>query len=96
MKTLATTSTDAGGRFELAAEFDARLFLGRVVIVKAKGVGVAGRVFVSDTVKESDGKDEKLTFRLRSPATIDGRLLTPAGACGRGQGHARTFSRQRQ
>jgi RNA polymerase sigma factor (sigma-70 family) len=80
LKTLATTSTDGGGRFELAAEFDARLFPGRVVIVKAKGVGVAGRVFVSDTVKESDGKDEKLTFRLRSPATIEGRLLTPAGA----------------
>ena len=71
-KTLASTSTDAAGRFELAAEFDADAFPGRMVIVKAKGSGLSGRAFFGETVKESDGKDERLTFRLRTPVTIEG------------------------
>ena len=80
LKTLASASTNAAGRFEVAASFDADRFPTRTVIVKAKGSGISGRVFYGESVKESDGKDERLTFRLRSPVTIEGRLLTPAGA----------------
>ncbi len=72
--------TDTAGRFGLTAEFDAEHFPGRTVIVRAKGSGISGRIFFGESVKESDGKDERLTFRLRSPVTIEGRLLTPAGA----------------
>ncbi len=79
VKALASTSTDAEGRFGLAAEFDADRFPGRTVIVKVKGSGISGRMFYGESVKESDGNDERLTFRLRSPVTIEGRLLTPAG-----------------
>jgi RNA polymerase sigma factor (sigma-70 family) len=79
-KALASSSTDAAGRFELAAEFDGNGYPGRVVIVKAKGSGISGRVFFSETVKESDGENERLTFRLRSPVTIEGRLLTSTGS----------------
>jgi RNA polymerase sigma factor (sigma-70 family) len=79
-RTLAKASTDAAGRFELAAEFDADRFPGRTVIVKAQGTGMSGRVFYGESVKESDGNDQRLTFRLRSPVTIEGMLLTPAGA----------------
>ncbi len=78
-RALASNSTDAAGRFELAAEFDADGYPGRMVIVKAKGSALSGRVFFSETVKESEGNDERLTFRLRPPAKIEGRLLTPAG-----------------
>ena len=56
------------------------LFLGRSGDRQGEGCGRLRQVFFSETVKESDGKDERLTFRLRSPATIEGRLLTPAGA----------------
>ena len=79
-KKLATCATDAAGRFVLTAEFDAEGYPGRMVIVRGKGSGLSGRVFYGETVQESDGKDEKLTFHLRSPATIEGRLLTPSGA----------------
>jgi RNA polymerase sigma factor (sigma-70 family) len=80
VRTLASTLTDAAGRFGLAADFDADRFPGRMVIVKAKGTGISGRMFFGESVKESDGTDERLMFRLRSPVTIEGRLLTPAGA----------------
>ena len=74
---LALARTDAEGRFELAAEFDARAFTGREVVVKANGVGVAGRVFFGETVSEGAGEEERLEFRLRKPVTIEGRLLAP-------------------
>jgi RNA polymerase sigma factor (sigma-70 family) len=81
---LALARTDAEGRFELAAEFDARAFTGREVVVKAKGVGVAGRVFFGETVSEGAGEEERLEFRLRKPVTIEGRLLAPTGAPAKG------------
>ncbi len=84
LRILAVASTDAAGRFELAAEFAGERVPGRMVIVKAKGVGLSARVFFSDTVREGTGDDERLTFRLRKPATIEGRLLTPAGAPAKG------------
>ncbi len=77
---LALGTTNASGRFELAAEFDGEGYPGRTVIVKAAGAGLSGRTFLSETVKEGSGEDERLTFKLRTPAAIEGRLLTPAGA----------------
>jgi len=79
-KMLALGTTNAGGRFELVADFDGEGYPGRTVIVKAAGAGLSGRTFVSETVKEGSGKDERLTFKLRPTTTIEGRLLTPAGA----------------
>ena len=77
---LALGTTNAGGRFELVADFDGEGYPGRTVIVKAAGAGLSGRTFLSETVKEGSGEDERLTFKLRPTATIEGRLLTPAGA----------------
>ena len=88
-KMLARGTTNPSGRFELVAEFDGQGYPGRMVIVKAVGVGLIGRHFFSETVKEGSGEDERLTFNLRQPATIEGRLLTPAAARRRGQGLAR-------
>jgi RNA polymerase sigma factor (sigma-70 family) len=79
-KMLALGKTNAGGRFELVADFDSEDYTGRMVIVKTVGEGLSGRNFVSETVKEGSGEDERLTFKLRPTATIEGRLLTPAGA----------------
>ena len=83
-KMLAVATTDSKGRFQLAAEFAGERFPGRMVIVKAKGAGLSARSFFSDTVKEGAGNDERLTFRLRKPVTIEGRLLTAAGAPAKG------------
>ncbi len=83
-KMLAVATTDSTGRFELTAEFAGDRIPGRMVIVKAKGAGLSGRAFFSDTVREGAGNDERLTFRLRQPVTIAGRLLTPAGAPAKG------------
>ena len=79
-KTLATGMTGADGRFALTAEFDADTYPGRTMVVKAPGAGLSGRNSFSETVKEAAGDGKGLTFRLRRPATIEGRLLTPAGA----------------
>ena len=79
-KTLATGMTGADGRFALTAEFDADTYPARTMVVKAPGVGLSGRNSFSETVKEAAGDGKGLTFRLRRPATIEGRLLTPAGA----------------
>jgi hypothetical protein len=84
IKTLARASTGAAGRFELAAEFDAHQFPARAVVVTAKGAGVSGRTFLGDSVRESAGNDERLEFRLRKPVTIEGRLLSLAGAPAKG------------
>ena len=78
-KTLAKSSTDAAGRYELAAEFDADGYPTRTVIVKARGSGLSGKAFSGEIVNESDRKNERLTFRLRPQVTIEGKLLTPAG-----------------
>jgi RNA polymerase sigma factor (sigma-70 family) len=79
-KMLSLGTTNASGRFELVAEFDGARYPGRKVIVKAAGSGLSGRTFVSETVKEGAGEDERLAFKLRPPVTIEGRLLTPTGA----------------
>ena len=79
-KMLALGKTNAGGRFELVADFDGEGYPGRMVIVKTVGAGLSGQNFVSETVKEESGEGERLTFKLRPTATIEGRLLTPAGA----------------
>ncbi len=79
LKTLATGMTGADGRFALTAEFDADSYPARTMVVKAPGVGLSGRNSSSETVKEAVGDGKGLTFQLRSPATIEGRLLTPAG-----------------
>jgi protocatechuate 3,4-dioxygenase beta subunit len=79
-KILARGTTNAGGQFDLVAEFDSEGYPGRTVIVKAAGAGLSGRTFLSETVKEGTDKDESLTFKLRPTTTIEGRLLTPAGA----------------
>ena len=79
-KTLATGMTGADGRFALTAEFDADAYPARTMVVKAPGVGLSGRTSIGETVKEAAGDGKGLTFRLRRPATIEGRLLTPAGA----------------
>ncbi len=79
-KMLALGTTNASGRFELVSDFDGEAYPGRTVIVKAAGAGISGRTFLSETVKEGPGEDERLTFKLRPTATIEGRLLTPAGA----------------
>ncbi len=79
-KTLATGMTGADGRFALTAEFDADTYPARTMVVKAPGAGLSGRNSFSETVKEAAGDGNGLTFRLRRPATIEGRLLTPAGA----------------
>jgi RNA polymerase sigma factor (sigma-70 family) len=84
IKTLARASTGAAGRFELAAEFDAHQFPARAVVVTATGAGVSGRTFFGDGVRESAGDDERLEFRLRRPVTIEGRLLSLAGAAAKG------------
>ena len=78
-KTLATGITDADGRFALTAEFDADIYPARMMVVKAPGIGLSGRNSLSETVKEAAGDGNGLIFRLRRPATIEGRLLTPAG-----------------
>jgi RNA polymerase sigma factor (sigma-70 family) len=83
-KILAVATTDSKGRFELAAEFAGDRIPGRTVLVKAKGAGLSATSFFSDTVREGAGDDERLTFRLRKPVTIEGRLLTPAGAPAKG------------
>ncbi len=75
-KSLGIATTDAGGRFELTAEFDQEGFLGRQVVVKAKGAGLSAKNFFGETIKDG----EQLTFRLRAPATIEGRLLTAEGS----------------
>jgi RNA polymerase sigma factor (sigma-70 family) len=79
-KMLALGTSNAVGRFELTADFDSEGYPGRTVIVKASGSGLSGREFFSETVTEGSGEDERLTFKLRPTATIEGRLLTPAGA----------------
>jgi RNA polymerase sigma factor (sigma-70 family) len=79
-KTLATGMTGADGRFALTAEFDADTYAVRLTVVKAPGVGLSGRTSFSGKVKDAAGDGQGLTFRLRRPATIEGRLLTPGGA----------------
>ena len=79
-KTLATGMTGADGRFALTAEFDADTYPVRTMVVKASGFGLSGRNSFGEMVKEAAGDGKGLTFRLRRPATIEGRLLTPAGA----------------
>jgi len=79
-KMLARGMTNPRGRFELTADFDGEGYPARTVIVKAAGAGLLGRTFMSETVKEGSGADPRLTFRLRPTATIEGQLLTPAGA----------------
>ena len=75
-RSLARATTDASGRFELAAEFDLKQFTGRSLVVNAKGIGISGRLFTGDTLKEAgDGDNEPLKFPLRKPVTIEGRLL---------------------
>ncbi len=81
---LAQTTTDSKGRFELSAEFDVKLFTGRSLVVNAKGIGISGRVFAGETLKEGLGENEQLKFQLRTPVTIEGRLLSPAGAPAKG------------
>jgi RNA polymerase sigma factor (sigma-70 family) len=83
-KKLALATTDAGGRFEIAAEFDSKAFTGREVVVKATGLGIASRVFFDEAVSEGADAKEALKFRLRKPVTIEGRLLAPTGAPARG------------
>ena len=79
-KILATGMTSADGRFVLTTEFDGHGYPVRTMVVKAPGFGLSGRNSFSETVKEAAGDGKGLTFRLRRPATIEGRLLTLAGA----------------
>jgi RNA polymerase sigma factor (sigma-70 family) len=78
-KTLATGMTGIDGRFALTAEFDAATVPARMMVVKAPGIGLSGRTTFSETVNEAAGDGTGVTFQLRAPTTIEGRLLTPAG-----------------
>ena len=75
---LAHRETDAAGRFRLSATFDADAYPASSVVVQAQGAGILGQTALTSLgPTEVDGK--VLTFRLRPVATIEGRLLTPAG-----------------
>jgi hypothetical protein len=78
--TLATGMTGADGRFALTAEFATDNCPKRTMVVKAPGVGLSARNSFSESVKEAAGDAKGVTFQLKRPATIEGRLLTPAGA----------------
>jgi RNA polymerase sigma factor (sigma-70 family) len=84
LKSLARGPTDPAGRFELTAEFDARAFMGQEVVVKAKGAGVSRLGVFGQTAGKGAGNTDQLKFELRKPVTIEGRLLTPAGAPAKG------------
>lgn len=79
LKLLARATSGADGRFALEAEFDPETYPGQSVVVRAAGAGLSGRFFFDGA---EGGKDipKDLTLRLRPAATIEGRLLTPAGA----------------
>ena len=84
LKILARASSDAQGRFELTAEFDAHSFPGGAVVVKATDAGVSGRTFFNYKVSEGAENDQRLTIRLRKTVTIEGRLLAASARRRRG------------
>ncbi|MEJ7638851.1 MAG: hypothetical protein WKF75_12995 [Singulisphaera sp.] len=79
MKVFARTTSGADGRFALEAKFDPQVYPGQSVVVRSAGAGLSGRVFF-DRAEGGKGSSQDLTLRLRPAATIEGRLLTPAGA----------------
>ena len=75
-ETLADATTDAEGRFEVAAEFDPELYvhldgLDVNLVVTFPGVGL-----LSSRIK---GDADEVTLRLAPQVPIRGRLLTPSG-----------------
>jgi beta-lactamase regulating signal transducer with metallopeptidase domain len=76
-ETLADTSTDAEGRFEVAAEFDPDRYdhedgFAAHLVVAFPGVGLLSRRFKDDATE--------VMLRLAPQVPIRGRLLTPGGA----------------
>jgi beta-lactamase regulating signal transducer with metallopeptidase domain len=78
LATIARATTGADGRFAVTAEFAPEEFPGTILVVRAPGAGLSGRQILEEPAGDR-AKRQELTFRLRPAATIEGRLLTPAG-----------------